>query len=177
MTSISQDIKKIFDEDQDDRRSSRYHKLSDIKRLKIIQARDQKRGKKMAAIIAERPKLKGIDCFRAGIVFQHGGTVASTRKARDMAKKGAELGHERSKWLYAAATDRILVMQGKRQKFGTQYRKNGQGIWELSPVDQKTTDAERRKYHVKPLQKASEMVSYLNRVRRPRSKKIGLTRR
>jgi len=170
-------IKGLFEEDQADRRSATLRKLSDKKRWAYIQPRDKKRIEEVKRIIEKNSNLKGLDYFRAGIIFQHGTRLENIKTAQELAHKGHKLGHKKSKWLYAAATDRILTRQGKKQRFGTQYQKNDQGKWGLYPVQKSTTDKERRKYNVKSLQEAKEMVSYLNRRDARLWKKIGLTRR
>jgi 5-formyltetrahydrofolate cyclo-ligase len=52
--------------------------------------------------------------------------------------------------LAAAAFDRLRVLDGRPQKFGTQ-RRCRNGLWELAPRDTATTDSERAKWGVPPL--------------------------
>lgn len=176
--SIQKKIRTVFLEDQKDRSSIKLTKFSDIERWKIIGARDKARREVIEEILEIKPKLTGLDCFRIGIIFQHGGTVGDIKKAQRFAKQGFILGSKPSKWLYAAATDRLLMMKGKPQKFGTQYRKNKEGIWEVHPIQPDTTDTERKAFNVSPLQKILKNVESLNKKGRfPRSKRIGLTRK
>jgi len=65
-------------------------------------------------------------------------------------KKGA--GDEDTRWLFAAATDRALMLEGKQQKYGTQFLE-GKTFW---PVDPKTTDEERQAFGIKPLRLIEE---------------------
>ena len=65
------------------------------------------------------------------------------------------MGDGRSKWLYAATLDRWLLSTGKPQKFGTQFRKEKNGDWELAqPIDKTVTDTKRAQYNVPPLSEA-----------------------
>lgn len=96
------------------------------------------------------------------MIFHHGTTLADYKKAIALAKKGMALGNKRAKWLYAAAIDRLLIKQGKKQKYGTQYQiKNGK--WILYPVDPKVTDRERAQYGVIPLKEARTNVKAWNK--------------
>ncbi len=176
---IQKSIKKLFDEDQRDRFSIIFRKYSDRKRLNLIGKRDKKRIDILQKILRKKPELRGIDYFRAGIIFQHGQNIALIRIARQLAKKSFENGYESGRWLYAAATDRLFMMWGKKQKFGTQFRKKNDQ-WELHPLQEKTTDQERKKYNVLPLQKIRKVSLSLNgRSSKPYIPKarIGLTER
>lgn len=169
-------IDKLFKEDQRDRKSSVFKKYSDKERLMIIGKRDQKRILILKNILSKKPSLKGIDYFRAGIVFQHGWSASSIKMAQKLAKISFETGYEPGRWLYAAATDRFLIMKGKKQKFGTQFRKGING-WELLPIRKNTTDAERKKFNVIPLHKIKKMLYIINRAGYALKPQIGLTRR
>ncbi len=170
-------IKELLDADQNDRESPRFGGLNERKRWAIIKKGDVARIKKAELILKSKPKLKGVDCFRIAIVFQHGGSAKYIRKAKILAEKGMKMGYKPSKWLYAAATDRLLIMEGRKQKFGTQYGKNKNGKWQFLPVDQTTTDATRTKFNVLSLQEAKSMVKTMTKDDLLRSKRIGLTRR
>ena len=59
---------------------------------------------------------------------------------------------EKSKWLFAATTDRLLVREGKPQKYGTQFhQKNINSPRELFEYDKTTTDKERKALNVPTL--------------------------
>lgn len=177
---IQTQIKRLFEEDQNDRIQLRKEKHSFKNFWKILKKNDEKRRIAIAKILSNKKnKLRGIDYFRIGVVFQHGGTAQTTAQAKQFAQKGIALGHDKSKWLYAAATDRLLLMQNKKQKFGTQYQKNAEGQWKLMPVSPSTTDAERKKYNVITLQKALNMAESMTK-REQKSgylKKVGQTLR
>ena len=75
--------------------------------------------------------------------------------AHDYAKKSVAKGSSISKWLFAATEDRILVSEGKKQKYGTQFKRIN-GTWELLPTDNTINDNERAEYGVPPLSQALE---------------------
>jgi hypothetical protein len=158
-TTMNKKIHKLFKEDQKDRLSGLFYK--DPTKLK---SRDTIRLRVLRYLLDNIPKEKLTvdDCFYVGILFQHSPNAVGYRKAIHYAKKGMEMcGEKRTKWynkvrwLYAAATDRLLIKQGKPQKYGTQYRRKNKGSgWELSPVDPRTTDKERVEYDVPILKEA-----------------------
>ncbi len=75
----------------------------------------------------------------------HTGNLADVWQAHALARRAAELGHRTN--LAAAAYDRWLLIQGKPQKYGTQYQWDGT----LYPVDPAMTDEERAAWLVPPL--------------------------
>lgn len=172
LPKIKKTIKDLFEQDQADRSLLRDKDKSSEKIWNFIKARDRKRIETMKDILKANHKLNALGYFRAGIIFQHGGSVNMIKKAQALAKEGAALGHVKSKWLYAAATDRALMMQGKKQKFGTQYhrKKSENSPWELYPVNPKTTDAERKRFNVVSLRMAQKKAVLLNK-RELKSKK------
>lgn len=91
-----------------------------------------------------------LDRFRAAMLFQHGRTSDDYLLAHDLARAAAEGGCREARWLTAATEDRLLLSQGRPQRFGTQFIDVG-GRFELAPVDPATTDAERAAWDVPPL--------------------------
>jgi len=172
-----QKIKKLFEEDKKDRSSESLRELGQAERMKFIDERDQKRIDKLEKILEGSPKLMGIDCFRAGIIYQHGPGLESIKKARDIAKKGADLGDSSSAWLHAAATDRMNMWEGKKQKFGTQFTKKD-GRWVLYSTDTSTTDEVRAKYNVMPMSEILRVLDEFNENPKDKrfTKTIGLTK-
>jgi len=140
--------------------------------------RDKSRQGIALKILKEKQSLTREDYFRSAMLFQHGTRIIDSKKAISLAKKGVLLGSNDAKWLYAA-TGRLLVRQGKKQKFGTQYRKMEGGKWFLLPVDPKTTDKERAEYNVVPLKQAEAKAEKWNKSGRDpweqKRKKAGIT--
>jgi hypothetical protein len=156
-------IYKIFLDDQKDHSAVKIRTYNDEKDWVKLTKRDIKRQRDILKILKNKKfTFTGEDYFMAGIIFQHGTTITDSKKAIALAKKGAGMGNDKAKWLYTAATDRLLIRQKKKQKFGTQYQKKD-NKWRLYPVDKKTTDKERTKYNVVSLKEARAKAEKWNR--------------
>jgi len=87
--------------------------------------------------------------FAAARVLVHGVEVAEIEVAQALAL-AAMTGERGARLLAATAFDRLRLLGGQPQKFGTQtVQRDGQH--ELWPVDAATTDSERAKWDVPPL--------------------------
>ncbi len=140
-------LQRVFEEDQVDREENLNWDHDNV--WKGVQKRDEARRKEVLNILKEyEDSFTAIDFYHAAMIFQHGSGIEDFRRANDFAKRSMNMGYEKAKWLYAASFDRFLVHSGRMQKFGTQYRRNKEGILELLPVDPKTTNDERAKYNV-----------------------------
>jgi len=148
MAKVNEELERMY---KDDVREKTEADWSDKEVVIRIDKNDKKRKKRVMEIIAEGGLRVAADYHHAALIFQHGNTTADYKKANKLAKKGMELGEERSKWLYAASLDRWLVSRGKPQKFGTQFRQNDKGDYEPGSVDPKTTDKKRALFNVPPL--------------------------
>lgn len=85
----------------------------------------------------------------AARVLVHAEVAAEVELAQTMAL--AAMPHQRAaRRLAAAAYDRLRLLAGKPQKFGTQFVVRD-GRRELWPVDPGTTDSERAKWDVEPI--------------------------
>lgn len=138
---MNAELRAIFEADQADRRSGLGPETA---------ARDRDRRRRVLELLAAGEVVDGPDHYHAAMVFQHGGSQESYRRARELALRAVELGHRPGRWLAAAALDRLLVRRGQRQKYGTQYRMWG-GERMLVEVDPATTDEERAEWDVPPL--------------------------
>ncbi len=158
MRKNNSELLGLFEADQKDRKLPQ-----DAKWLRWVSGRDYKRRKRVSALLGRGEVVAPNDFFRAAMIFQHGTRKLHIKMARQLARRSMALGSKKGKWLYAAATDRLLVMKGLPQRFGTQYkfkRSRGQCIYyELLPVDKRTTDAERIKYGVKHLKRIKKIIS------------------
>ncbi len=151
MTQANEELKKIYEDDVEEKTKADW---SDKKVVTRINKNDRERRKRVKKIIAKGGLKVAADYHHAALIFQHGGTTADYKRANELAKKAMEMGDERSKWLYAATMDRWLISQGKPQKYGTQFKKNKKGEWEIGPIDPTTTDQERTSLNVSPLSEA-----------------------
>lgn len=153
--TYSSEIYKLFMKDQKDHSGIAMKRYNIDDGWKNIEKRGKERQGEIIKIIKDKSIiLTGEDYFMAGMIFQHGTTIADSKKAIALTKKGIKLKNDKCKWLYASAIDRLLMRQKKKQKFGTQYVKRKNGKWFLYPVNPKTNDKERMKYNVIPLKQA-----------------------
>lgn len=141
-------LKTIFQEDQKDRH---HQKLTASEEG----CRDAQRRQEVRRIIAQKKRMTGADCYHAAFIFHHGPSKADAQRAVRLAKESKKRGYEKANLLYVAATDRLLIKEGKRQKFGTQFHKK-KGAWKLLPMDHRTTDAQRANFNVPTLAQLKE---------------------
>jgi len=125
-----------------------------------LRERDAERRKRLQMIIASEELTEAEDYYIAAWLLNHGETVAEIWQAHTLAKKAAELGLRRARWLAAATFDRWLMYQGKPQKYGTQLVPDGkrQRVWDVDPT---TSDIERAEWDVPSL---AEMEKHLARL-------------
>lgn len=115
-----------------------------------MRARDAERRRRAAEILAGDGALTAADCYHAAVLFQHGDEPDDAWQAHTLARRAAELGEPRARWLAAASYDRWLMYQSKPQKYGTNYVIDGvrHRLWDVDPT---TTDDERAAWDVPPL--------------------------
>ena len=120
--------------------------------------------RKLCSILFARIKLfSAKDYYLAAMIFHHGSGIHDSIKAVNLSEKSHKLGYKKSLAFYAACLDRLLIKQGKKQKFGTQYRKkDARSKWKLLPVDSRTTDEERKIYNMAPLKELMRNIEKLN---------------
>lgn len=144
---MNQQLKQIYEEDITDRNN----KIPDEE----LNKRDRLRKVKVKKVLNEAESLDAQDYHHAALIFQHGEDLADFRKAYELAMKAVESGNDSARWLAAASLDRSLLMEGKAQKYGTQFKQNGKGDWKLAqPIDSTVTDEERKEWNVPPLKDA-----------------------
>jgi hypothetical protein len=104
------------------------------------------------------------DYFHAAMVFQHGEGVADIERANALAKEAVarDPAHKQARWLTAASEDRVLVCQGKPQRWGTQFACDDKGQFTLYPVDDSIDDEERARWNVPPLAEAHRRADEMN---------------
>ena len=94
------------------------------------------------------------------MILHHRSKISTSKKAIKYAKLSLEKGYNKGKWLIASSTDRLLQLQGKPQKFGTQVVNMKAKNLKLHKLDPKTTDEERKKYGLPTLK---ELKKYLKK--------------
>lgn len=142
-------LKEIYDQDVADRSGDRKG---------LLDVKDRERKEEVQKLLREDGQLEAVDFRRAALIFQHGEDPEDFKRANELSKKAIEQGDSTAGWLYAATMDRWLISVGRPQKYGTQFRQNAKGEWELvMPIDPNVTDEERLKYGVPPIAKALEV--------------------
>ncbi|TSC78759.1 MAG: hypothetical protein G01um101433_91 [Parcubacteria group bacterium Gr01-1014_33] len=142
---MNKELKKIYREDQKDRRNPLFK--TDFSQFR---KRDLLRKKKLDTLFRSCRIKTGEDYYHAALLYHHNLSTASSKRAVRLARVSIELGTKKALRLYAITIDRLLIKQGKKQKFGTQYRLI-KGTWRLYSVDPKTTNTERALYNIPPL--------------------------
>jgi hypothetical protein len=150
---MNEELRSIYVADQADRAEG-------ILEMSVID-RDLARRLRVRELLSSEAVRTAADFFHAAMVFQHGPEEEDSRIANDLARKALELGHVgeawwcSAAWLVAASGDRLLMRQGRAQKYGTQFLRRGLGgpleLWEVDPD---TTDEERAALNVPPIAEA-----------------------
>jgi len=153
------ELAEMFEQDQADRRPG-----SDGIDWDIVSPRDAKRRQRVLDLLRDGLVKTSDDFHRAGMVFQHGGTVEDARLAMSLAWVGASIDpdNDKAKWLTAAAWDRLLMYQGQPQWYGTQYRRI-EGEWRLYTVQEDAvTDEQRQALNVPTLDETMKRLGKRN---------------
>ena len=104
------------------------------------------------------------DAFHAAAILVGSDRPAEVERAASLARQALAANPDllAARPLVATATDRIQMLAGKPQKFGTQLVEEG-GKWQVYPVDPAVTDAERAEWGLPPLADARARAAELNR--------------
>lgn len=155
---MNKKLQTIFKQDQKDR-----HDIAILTDKKLFIKRDKERKILVAEMIKNKKLKSGLDFYMAAMIFHHGPTIQDSKKAINLIKKSVDLGYKKALSFYATALDRLLVRQGKEQKFGTQYqKKSDKELWKILPYDLKTSDEERFKYNLPSLSEMKNNIDKLN---------------
>ena len=144
---MNQELQTLLRADQDERIN---HPEVGTPEYLALRERDAERRKRFQKIVASEELEELEDYYNAAWILNHGETIEEIWQAHLLAKKAAELGLSRARWLAAATYDRWLMYQGKPQKYGTQIVPDGkrQRIWDVDP---RTSDAKRAEWDVPSL--------------------------
>jgi hypothetical protein len=139
---MSKEFEQIYQKDQTSIKKWSQDKLTDKEYSKI----NNELIKKINSLLKSQQKITGKEYFISAMIFHHQNKLITSKKAVKYAKIAFEKGYKRGKWLIASTTDRLLQLQGKPQKYGTQVvdmKAKKLKIYKLNP---KTTDKERQEY-------------------------------
>lgn len=101
--------------------------------------------KKLERLIKRKKKLNSREKFICAMIYHHGFTIPYSKKAMKYIKEAQKEGYNRQKWLIASITDRLLQLQGKPQKYGTQIVKLKNRKYKQYRLDNSISDEERIK--------------------------------
>jgi hypothetical protein len=157
--TINAELLAIFDADQADRKNGNSATID----WSVVAPRDRERARRVLALIEAGQARTADDYFHAAMVFQHGGTVDEVERAHRYALRAVELepAHSKARWLAAAAEDRVRMYRDQPQRWGTQFRREGDRLV-VYRVDPATTDAERAEWGVPSLAATQRMVDEMN---------------
>jgi hypothetical protein len=86
------------------------------------------------------------DKWHAAWVLLRADQLSTIQRGRDLAIETMEAREPRGAWLVAFAHDRVQVVQGRKQTYGSQTSENNAGKLCLVEIDDQATDADRVKY-------------------------------
>lgn len=116
--------------------------------------------KQLQKILRREKKLSPREHFICAMIYHHGFTVTSSKKALYHIKIAQKLGYEKQKWLIASIIDRLLQLNSRPQKYGTQIIKTKTGKIKQYKVDGMIKDIERISLG---LPKLKELKKYLEK--------------
>jgi hypothetical protein len=148
--TVKAELIKLFEEDQGDREELSKPGTAQQK-WQAIAARDVARRTRVLKMLEKMQITDGDGLFFAAVILQHGNCSSHYKLAVRLAGTAIALGYDDGRLLYADAVDRYLMSLNKPQKFGTQYTLRDGKKQLIGGVDQNTTNLERAKYNVPPI--------------------------
>src|SRR5262245_31640326 len=151
------ELRRLRDEDQGDRAPKSID-------WAVVAPRDRARLARVKELYAARQMHTASDYYNGALVLQHGEAPEDFLLAHELCVAAMMLGKNdrASSSLAAAAEDRFLMNIGRPQRFGTQFRSEGDGPLRLYNVGAGVTDELRRVMAVPPLAEAKAMEGKLN---------------
>jgi hypothetical protein len=154
----SEELRRLRDEDQSDRAP----KVID---WAVVTPRDRARLRRVKELFAADGLHTANDYLRSALILQHGEAPDDFLLAHEFCVAAMVRGRNdlESASLAAAAEDRFLMNVGRPQRFGTQFKKDGTGPWQLYTVGDGVTDALRRLMGEPSLAEARAREAEMNR--------------
>lgn len=146
--SATAELRRLYKEDLSEREP---HPVYGTEEYRLLRERDAERRGRAEELVTGGHGLPPEALYYAAWLFNHGDSIPEAHRAYELAREAAKGGVRAALWLAAAAYDRWLMYQGKPQKYGTQFVPDGtrHRLWDTDPS---TTDVERRKWDVPPLE-------------------------
>lgn len=104
---------------------------------------NRKLRKELDELIRKKKILTSREHFISAMVYHHGFTLSSSKKALKHIRKAQKKDYLKQKWLLASIIDRLLQLQGKPQKYGTQAVELKNGKFKVYKLDGTISDKER----------------------------------
>lgn len=155
----NKELAQLYKEDQADRAPVDARSID----WSVVGKRDRARLARVKELYSQNQLQTGADYYHAAMVLQHGEVAEDFLLAHELCVVAIGKGEERAKWLAAASEDRFLTNIGRRQRFGTQYRSDGNGPYRLTEVDEGVTDDLRRALNVPSLAASKAREAELNK--------------
>ena len=99
--------------------------------------------KKLDEILKKKKAITPRQEFICAIIYHHGFNKQSSKKALKYIKNAQKHGYSKQKWLIASIRDRLLQLQEKPQKYGTQIIFDKLGKVKQYKLDGSISDKER----------------------------------
>lgn len=157
-SSIHIELRKIYEEDQNDRKAA-----PDAIDWSVVKPRDIARFQRVRELEASAQLRTADDYYHAAMIMQHGEDESSYAEANRLAARAVAVDPTfvKARWLAAASRDRYLMARGEPQYYGTQYKRID-GKWILWPADPRATDRERAAWCVEPIESARKHAAKMN---------------
>lgn len=154
-TTSNAEMTRLYNEDQSDREPD------EIDWDKVT-ARDEQRRLATRALLTAGALHTAEDYEHAAFIFQHGSKADDYLLAHTLAMVAVGKGDKSSLWIASATLDRYLMMIGKPQVYGTQFR----GSMGQEPYDRNlVSDALRSELGVPGLARQAEQLEALRAAR------------
>jgi hypothetical protein len=134
------ELRNLYEQDQEDRSGGGEINWG------LVDERDRQRREHVLELLDSGEVITSEDYRHAAMVFQHGADTTAARLAHSLAQAAVRLDSTNAgaKWLVAAAWDRYQMRLGKPQWYGTQFVRDGQGLWQLYDIDTTAVSDEKR---------------------------------
>jgi hypothetical protein len=153
----NQELKKMFDEDQNAR------KVEKIDWTKVSKD-DERRRARVEEMIAQGLVKTSKDYFYTAMFYQHGNDSVCFKKAWEYSKKAVSLdpNNKSALWLTVASYDRYLLCIGKPQIYGTQFLTLNNKLYLRTFDSTKVTDKERTYYGTRTIKEIRDYLTKQN---------------
>ena len=148
--STSSELAEMYRADQNDRKN-----MTTLGGETLME-RDRKRLARVLELVEQEELAGAGDYYHAAMILQHSSPGSEGYKpehyllAHALAVVAGFKGHEKARWLSAAALDRYFFWTDREQFYGTQFRKDAGGHWQPGRASELLTGALRREFGLPP---------------------------